>query len=61
MIPQEIKEFVNEITSKAFANGKFSVDITFSGADVSVHFYPIPKDVIEQPKEEPEKVEVYDD
>lgn len=61
MIPNEIKEFVNEITSKAFANGKFSVDITFSGADISVHFYPIPKDFVEPPKEEPEKVDVYDD
>ena len=61
MIPQEIKDFVNEITSKAFANGKFSVNITFSGADVSVHFYPIPKDLDEPPKEEPEKVDVYDD
>lgn len=60
MIPNEIKEFVNEITSKAFANGKFSVNITFSGADISVHFYPIPKDA-EQPKDEPEKVDVYDD
>lgn len=61
MIPNEIKDFVNEITSKAFANGKFSVDITFSGADVSVHLYPVPKISTDTPAEEPEKVEVYDD
>ena len=60
MIPQEIKEFVNEITSKAFAVG-FSVDIIFSGADVSVHLYPVPKISTDTPAEEPEKVEVYDD
>lgn len=61
MIPKEIKEFINEITSKALANGNFSVNVSFSGADISVHFYPMSKINNELSKEEPEKVEVYND
>jgi len=61
MIPKEIKEFINEITSKALANGNFSVNVSFSGADISVHFYPILKNNNELFNGEPEKVEVYND
>jgi len=60
MIPKEVKEFINEITSKALVNGKFSVNVSFSGADVSVHFFPISNNN-ELSNEEPEKVEVYND
>lgn len=60
MIPNEIKEFINEITNKALANGNFSVNVSFSGADISVHFYPILNNN-ELSNEEPEKVEVYND
>lgn len=61
MIPQEIKEFIKEITAKALAIGNTSVNVLFSDGEVSIHLYP--QNVVSSKETDGslEAVEVYED
>ena len=61
MIPNELKQFVDELVVKASKLGNISVSINFCDGDMSIHVYPyIPTSVETTVEADPEKVEVYD-
>lgn len=63
MIPQELKEFADDLIIKASKLGNISISIHFADGDMSIHIYPYIPSSIENTLEveDPEKVEVYDD
>lgn len=61
MIPNELKQFVDELVVKASKLGNISVSINFSDGDMSIHIYPcIPTSVETTLESDLESVEVYE-